>query len=487
MAWSGKNVISFSNEAELGDFIRAILRDVFNGLGMRQLLSLSYETALGPDKGNVWVVRTKSGVPISVIEAKLPSPGKLSNDKLLGQVFDYLSNLRNNFGQCEVFGILTTLEHWRVCWLPDSDSFAASIEKNPKQAPDLTSAFPVKTTLNRVLSASRIYDMNDPHLLKVIGTVLTKSLESQYRRVSLLSPLRSYVALHRDFWTWEATTEKSLQSHPLTLRLPVEQQELELKVLRWFNGGADGQVCLALTSSNQLVVVKRFHEDDKCLKEFNLWKTVNGVGVLQIQLVNSQCLIMPFVFQCVETEKGIEFNFDLSSWGKEKGSAFEDDASFDVWTTKINDFMKTRQLTAETTLVEAVDGLVSKLYVHRDLDWRHVGLLPQLSFSDENQSEEIIIGMKPVLIDLSSVELLESQELAWQEMQPQVEELSRNATSSSFRNVDTKQKEKRHFKDEDASETTSGEMEQKKVEEEPEAKKIRKEFEKEEKEEEKSA
>jgi hypothetical protein len=193
---------------------------------------------------------------------------------------------------------------------------------------------------------------------------------------------------------------------------------------------------------NQLVVVKRFHEDDKCSKELNLWKTLNGVGVLQIQLVKSQCLIMPFVFQCVQTEKGIEFNFDLSSWGKEKGSAFEDDPRFDDWTKKINDFLATRELNVHTTLVEAVDGLVSKLYVHRDLDWRHVGLLPELSFSDENQTEEIIIGMKPVLIDLSSVELLESQELARQEMQPQVEELSRNATSSSFRNVDTKEGEK---------------------------------------------
>jgi hypothetical protein len=50
--------------------------------------------------------------------------------------------------------------------------------------------------------------------------------------------------------------------------------------------------------------------------------------------------------------------------------------------------------------------------------------------------------------------------------------MSRNATSSSFRNVDTKQKEKRHFEDEDASEmTTSGEMEQKKVWKEPEVNK----------------
>jgi hypothetical protein len=88
----------FSNEAELGYFIRLILNDVLNGLRMRQLVSLSYETSFGPDKGNILVVRNKLGVPISVIEGKQPSPDKLSNDKLLGQVFDYLSNFRNNFG-----------------------------------------------------------------------------------------------------------------------------------------------------------------------------------------------------------------------------------------------------------------------------------------------------------------------------------------------------------------------------------------------------
>jgi hypothetical protein len=92
---------------------------------------------------------------------------------------------------------------------------------------------------------------------------------------------------------------------------------------------------------------------------------------------------MPFVFHCVQTENGIEFNFDLSSWGKEKGSAFEDDAC-------------------------------------RSGGW----------IGEYCMSIVILTGN-------------------------QVRELSRNATSSSFQNVDTKQKEKRHFEDEDdASETT---------------------------------
>jgi hypothetical protein len=57
-----------------------------------------------------------------------------------------------------------------------------------------------------------------------------------------------------------------------------------------------------------------------------------------------------------------------------------------------------------------------KCYSHDDLEWRHVALLPQVSDNGED-----IVGMKPVLIDLSSVKKVDSQDVAREEMQTRVD------------------------------------------------------------------
>lgn len=68
-------------------------------------------------------------MPIAIVEVKQPGLSKMKNKK----VFDYMCNLHNSFGQCEVFGIVTTLEHWRVCWLPVTNNFAALTTFVPQQ------------------------------------------------------------------------------------------------------------------------------------------------------------------------------------------------------------------------------------------------------------------------------------------------------------------------------------------------------------------
>jgi hypothetical protein len=69
------------------------------------------------------------------------------------------------------------------------------------------------------------------------------------------------------------------------------------------------------------------------------------------------------------------FNFDLSSWVKEKGSFVDEDARFYEWTWKIKDFISpAREITILRTLIEAMDDFTEKCY--GDLEWRHVALLP---------------------------------------------------------------------------------------------------------------
>lgn len=55
---------------------------------------------------------------MAVVEVKQPGSGEVSDLKVLGEVFDYITQLRNSYGHCEVFGIITTMEEWRLCWFP---------------------------------------------------------------------------------------------------------------------------------------------------------------------------------------------------------------------------------------------------------------------------------------------------------------------------------------------------------------------------------
>lgn len=40
---------------------------------------------------------------------------------MLGQMYDYLLLLKSFHGVTEAFGLLTTYEQWRVCWLSSAD------------------------------------------------------------------------------------------------------------------------------------------------------------------------------------------------------------------------------------------------------------------------------------------------------------------------------------------------------------------------------
>ena len=169
-------------------------------------------------------------------------------------------------------------------------------------------------------------------------------------------------------------------------------------------------MCLALTEDFNLVVVKIFYDDSLCEKECDVWSRIYGVTVLCVRLLHSQCLIMPFVFQCIEHEGSINFDFDVSNWSRVPSSGLLSDQRFDAWTTKIAEFMNSSDITVSKALDEAIEELAKNRLVHDDLEWRHVALLPVLHDNE-------VVGMKSVLIDLATVKVVESEEAAREIMQ----------------------------------------------------------------------
>ena len=63
------------------------------------------------------------------------------------------------------------------------------------------------------------------------------------------------------------------------------------------------------------------------------------------------------------------------------------------------------KLTPEEVAIMAIKELAKSQFLHEDIEWRHVGLLPII----EN---DIIVDLKPVLIDLYSVVSCVDEEFA---------------------------------------------------------------------------
>ena len=60
-------------------------------------------------------------IPVGVIEVKQPEENVLENKFILGKMYDHLKILSNFYGVSNPFGIITTLEEWRICWLHEKD------------------------------------------------------------------------------------------------------------------------------------------------------------------------------------------------------------------------------------------------------------------------------------------------------------------------------------------------------------------------------
>ena len=268
----------------------------------------------------------------------------------------------------------------------------------PTRCDNLFNSFPAETISDRNVNISKVYKLSDKDLLAMLATVFLKSKNSQYRPVELLSRSRCYITLTQDKWFWGTLKIEKLEECGISLKLSSVSAEIkEVTVLRQFKGGADGQVYLALTDNFELMVVKKFFDQTVCPKEENLWKVLYNAKVRALKLRGSQCLVMPFVFHCVFIDGTWTFKFNMSLWAKHTHFQIDDEV-LNKWTQKFENYITTHPTTPTEALQNAVKTVADCGYIHNDLEWRHVALLPLL---DEDGGS--VIGMKPVLIDLASV------------------------------------------------------------------------------------
>jgi hypothetical protein len=126
----------WSSEHDICGFVTLFLKEVARELD----LPLKFRTEVGffslrPD---ITVVKAL-GIPVGVIEVKRPTKGILDNQAVLGELYDYMKQVVNFYGLKQVFGILTTYQEWRVCWMTDDHSIRlagiAPVEEEVKTEP----------------------------------------------------------------------------------------------------------------------------------------------------------------------------------------------------------------------------------------------------------------------------------------------------------------------------------------------------------------
>jgi hypothetical protein len=119
----GKN--NWGSESDIQGMVKQVLEEVIYTIGLEEKIQCFNELSIFDLCPDIWIV-CEGGIPIGVVEVKKPGrDNALQNPYVQGQIFDYMLRLQSFFGIKHVFGILSSYEQWRVCWMPTSTERAA--------------------------------------------------------------------------------------------------------------------------------------------------------------------------------------------------------------------------------------------------------------------------------------------------------------------------------------------------------------------------
>jgi hypothetical protein len=110
-----------STERSIADLVSMALTDMLYECGLARTLGIVGEMGTFELRPDVWIIR-RGRLPVGVVAVKQPGVGVLDDERVLGELFDYMNHLPNFYGTRPVIGILTTYREWRVCWLDNDET-----------------------------------------------------------------------------------------------------------------------------------------------------------------------------------------------------------------------------------------------------------------------------------------------------------------------------------------------------------------------------
>jgi len=396
------NLGAWSAETDIQSFVCEVLKDITCLAGLEDLIQASKETQLDvtehlrPDI----VIFRKHGVIIGVCEVKKPSTnGKGSSDldskQLRIQISNYMLRLMHTHGLKTVFGITTTYNHWRICWLQGACTMAA--------AANLTSvADTIVDGDKEILYESEVFERSNPALVEALVSVLLKMNASVIEPVgSILAQenvgsRRKFGLVDGDSFKWSslpANTEK------LSYTLPGTNTKL-FYLLQDFHGGADGRVWLSCSQSGHLVVLK-MSSSSSFTTELNIWQKVWNVQNARIvKLLTVNALVMPYAFHATICEGTVKFR-PFGEWTAENPS--DQFYHSDVKDVVIDeDSLAGYRRNPRGAAEQALRRLAIGGYMHTDVWWRHVALLPVCSKG--------VWTVTPIMLDCTNARELSPEE-----------------------------------------------------------------------------
>ena len=318
-------------ESDVAHLVRTLLSYVLTALELNSELVIASEVSVFETRPNLLLLRkvlvAGHSIPIGVVEVKKPCTDL--NNKMQGQLYDYLQMLKSSFNLNFAIGILTNFNQWQVLWLPgnngdviarqavqikhtSSSPPAASQPSHHHDIPKLDIAggqnaadcdmAEVEDLLKciRVCSGTDIVESGkEPkRVLSLIITTIYKMYQTKVLTTAEISSSKVYFLLTHDsrFWVtcpWKDTDTLNYDEMPST-------NTNQFYLLKPLGKGIQGVVWLACSKSLKVCAIKFYHSSDRVTAEYEtqMWKKLGFTKSRCIQLQKRVSLIMPYVKPC---------------------------------------------------------------------------------------------------------------------------------------------------------------------------------------------
>jgi len=432
-----KNYVDFPSEITIQHLVKLYFSDILSGSKLK--LKSAFEGSVGSVDDNsenkkhktsipdLWIVIDDDYRPILAIEIKSPRNTNSStrtdshinsNANVTGQLYDYMIKQKSFYNQKFIFGILTSLDEWKICWLSNTNEAAISdflLDNNIEMEEE-------NDNNERKMYSTRIYKHNEKNLAKIILSVIVKAYKSPKNPVDLISLERTYVLLSKDTWMWNKFNEKEYKKikKSVTLQLP-RKNTSTFKVLRYFHGGDYSRIRLGMSNNGNIVVIKNFMDDTpKNIPEQELkcWKEINGIEKAYLTIISkSKNLVIPLVFHIHINHnlKKIYIPLDLKLWSVQDKAI---PGKLPKTLRKINKQLLKYKLNKLREIAEdAIEKCARMKYIHDDLEFRHISVCP--IFDDD----EKLIKLEPMFIDFGMMKEASSYSKAKKKMMKRLDYL----------------------------------------------------------------
>ena len=332
--------------------------------------------------------------------------------------------LKSFYNQKYIFGIVTTLDEWKICWLADTNKCGVSdfLLENDLSEDD------ENIYDDRIIYSTRVYKHNEKDLAKIVLSVLVKSYYSPKYPVNLFSNKRNYVYLKEHTWHWVHYKKNEIDNLSNLINFDVPHGNTSnFTILRYFNGGHYSKVRLAISDQGNIVVLKEFLQEDNNIiaeQEKECWKKINGKKVNITTIVNNTTLVMPLVFTIDVNfiNKTITIPLDLKVWGIEKNAI---PGEFPEILENINIELAKQHIDIKEIAELAIEKCARAGYVHEDFQLWHVAVFPVIS-------NEKIVRLEPVLIDFEHMTKIDDIDEARSVMQNKLKFLLKEYKKYNF-------------------------------------------------------